>query len=161
MCCLCRAWRSDSAATLEPGVSRRRCCLFSIHHTLLQMFSSWWQPETHLIQAPPWQRKKTAESKRKKGTSPNMGQSSSYSYIHIYLSSFSLKLSCVLKGIGWLQYTQNYGKMMEGEPRSFDADVKRRVPLRSGDNLWSLNVVSHVSPQMMNRPFVHQAAEPY
>lgn len=56
---------------------------------------------------------------------------------NIFLPHFPTALtrpgfSCVLKGIGWLQYTRNYGKMTEGAPRSFDADVKRRVPPRSG-----------------------------
>lgn len=35
--------------------------------------------------------------------------------------------------------------LSKGERRSFDADVKQRAPLRSGDNWWNVNVVSHVA----------------
>ena len=119
------------------------------------MFSSWWQPEPGFIQA------RWGTKTRRGGEAPLQrcrSQRHAHTQTSIFLPHFPAapSLSCVLKGISWLQYTQNYG-----EQRSFDADVKRRVKQRRGDNLQSVNVVSHVRTRVMKQPFVHQATEPY
>lgn len=90
-----------------------------------QTYSSWWQPGPGLIPAP-WclrerKKRKTGESKRKRGAGWDSLPRRPWQ---------TDAFMCVERHRLAAEHTE-FGTITADEPRSFDADVKRRVPLWS------------------------------